>query len=177
MISFTLELWKKSYIDDVVKYADNKNIAKNLRDTFPFPYSYEDAVWYVNDCIEKGCKKQLTRAIVVDGRAVGSVGVFVKEDVYQKSAEIGYWLGEPFWGKGIMHQAVRQICQEAFLTFDIIRIFAEPFAHNIGSKRTLEKAGFSFEGIMKQSVYKYGEIFDSCMYALLKTDYEKHCFY
>jgi len=143
-----------------------------LRNVFPFPYTYEHAEWYVKKCIEKGEVNQLCRAIVVNGEAVGSIGVFVREDVYCKTAEVGYWLGEPFWNNGLMSEAVKQLCDEAFKTFDIIRIFAEPFAYNIGSRRTLEKAGFVLEGIMKKSVYKRGEIFDSCMYALIKENVE-----
>ena len=101
---------------------------------------------------------------------VGSVGIFVQGDVARKSAELGYWLGEPFWGKGVMSAAVRQICAEAFEKFDIVRIYAEPFAHNAASRKVLQKAGFTLEGIMKDSVCKNGEIFDSCMYALLKKE-------
>ena len=165
---FTLEVWKESYIADVAKHANNKKIADNLRDVFPHPYAYEDARWYINDCIEKGDRQQLCRAIVVDGEAVGSVGIFVRDDVYRRSAELGYWLSEAWWGKNIMSQAVRQLCEEAFQAFDIIRIFAEPYAYNTGSRKVLEKAGFQLEGILKDSVCKNDQIYDSCIYALLK---------
>lgn len=153
-MKFELKKWNIEYIGDVAKYANNEKIARNLRNAFPFPYTYEDAEWYVKNCIEKGDISQLCRVIVVDGEAVGSIGVFVRDDVYCKTAEVGYWLGEPFWNYGIMSEAVSQLCEEAFKTFDIVRIFAEPFAYNIGSRRTLEKAGFVLESIMKKSVYK-----------------------
>ena len=168
MMEFTLEKWRSDYIPDVAKYANNEKIADKLRDVFPFPYTPADAAWYVNDCIEKGDENQLCRAIVVNGEAVGSVGIFVKTDVYRKSAELGYWLGEPYWKKGIMTEAVKQLCAEAFATFDIVRIFAEPYAYNSGSRKVLEKVGFTLEGIMKNSVCKHGEIYDSCMYGLIR---------
>jgi len=167
-MNFTLEQWNKSYISSMAKHANNPKIADNLRDGFPHPYTSEDAEWYVNDCIEKNDCNQITRAIVVDGEAVGSVGIFIKDDVYRKSGELGYWLGEEYWGKGIMSAAVRQICKEAFAQFDIVRIFAEPYSHNTGSRRVLEKTGFTLEGVMKNSVCKHEKIYDSCMYALLK---------
>jgi ribosomal-protein-alanine N-acetyltransferase len=111
---------------------------------------------------------QYVRAIEIEGEASGSKGVFFKDDVYSKSAEIGYWLGEPFWNRGIVTEAIKRMCAHTFKNYDIVRIFAEPFAHNSGSRRALEKAGFSLEGILKNSVYKNGYIFDSCMYALIE---------
>jgi [ribosomal protein S5]-alanine N-acetyltransferase len=165
-MEFQLVEWNKSHIDGVVKHANNQKIADNLRDTFPFPYTYADAEWYVNDCMEKADSSQIARAIEVDGEVVGSIGIFVKDDVYRKSGELGYWLSEEYWGKGIMSEAVKQICKEAFERFDIVRIFAEPFSYNTGSRRVLEKAGFTLEGILKQSVCKHDKIYDSCMYAL-----------
>ena len=165
---FTLEPWHKDYIPDVAKFANNQKIADNLRDAFPFPYMFADAEGYVNLCIEKGDTNQLCRAIVVNRECVGSIGIFVGNDVYRKSGELGYWLGKPFWNEGIMTKAVKQICQATFVTFDIIRIFAEPFAHNEGSRKVLEKAGFTLEGVMKNSICKHEKIYDSCLYALLK---------
>ncbi|UWJ23541.1 GCN5-related N-acetyltransferase [Methanosarcina mazei TMA] len=99
---------------------------------------------------------------------MGSIALFIKNDVYCRSAEIAYWLGEPFWGRGIMSEAIKQLCQTAFEQYDIVRIFAEPYAHNFGSRKALEKAGFVLEGIMKKGIYKNGNYFDYCMYALIK---------
>lgn len=107
-------------------------------------------------------------AIVVDGHAVGSIGIFCGSDVYEKSGELGYWLAEEYWGQGIMTEAVKRICREAFEKFDIVRIYAEPYAYNIGSRSVLEKAGFSLEGTMKRAVCKWEKIYDCCIYALLK---------
>ena len=91
-------------------------------------------------------------------------------DVYRRSAELGYWLAEPHWGKGIMTGAVRRICAEGFARWDIVRIFAEPYAYTTPSRRVLEKAGFALEGVLRQSVWKRGKLLDSCMYALLRQE-------
>lgn len=167
-MKFELKKWDLEDSRDVAHYANNKKIAANLRNVFPYPYTLEDAEGYVRSCVENNEERQLCRAIVVDGHVAGSVGIFCQTDVYEKSAELGYWLAEEFWGNGIMTKAVKQLCREAFEKFDIIRIYAEPFAYNTGSRRVLEKAGFSLEGIMKKGVCKNGRIYDYCMYALLK---------
>ena len=170
MKEFKLRAWKAEDAQSLAQAANNPNIAKNLRNTFPNPYQLEDAVWYINDCISNAEKKQLNYAIEVDGQAVGGIGVFVKEDVYEKSAELGYWLSEDYWRNGITSRAVKAICKEAFEIFDIVRIFAEPFAYNAGSRRVLEKAGFTYEGTMRSGVYKNGEIHSYCMYSLLREE-------
>ena len=170
MTSFILRPWRQADIEAVAEAADNPNIAANLRNIFPSPYTLADAKWFVEDCIAQGETRQLMRAIAVNGRAAGSISVSRKDDVYEKSAELGYWLAEDYWGRGIMTEAVRQICREAFDRFDILRIFAEPFAENLGSRRVLEKAGFVCEGTMRMGVYKYGRVQSSCMYALLREE-------
>ena len=169
-MEFTLRKWKKEDAQEIAKAANNPKIANNLRNSFPHPYSINDAEWFITDCIAKEGKGQLTRAIEVDGKAVGSIGIFLMKDVYEKSAELGYWLAENYWRQGIVSRAVRMICREAFATFDLIRIFAEPFEHNTGSRRALEKAGFTYEGTMRNGVYKNGEIYSYCMYSLLRED-------
>ena len=172
MKDFKLRTWRTEDAESVARAANNPDIAKNLRNVFPNPYSLEDAKWYVNDCISNEGKHQIARAIVVDGQAVGSIGVFVKDDVYEKSAELGFWLSQDYWRNGIMSRAVRTICREAFAAFDIVRIFAEPFADNAGSRKVLEKAGFTYEGTMRNGVYKNGEIHSYCMYSLLREELE-----
>lgn len=168
-----LREWQKEDALTLAKIANNINIAKNLRNTFPYPYTLEDALWYINDCCGHEGHKQITRAIIIDGKVAGSIGVFIKDDVYEKSGELGYWLAEEYWGQGIMSEAVQQICQKAFDTFDIVRIYAEPFAYNQGSCKVLEKNGFIYEGTMKNGVYKNDRFYDYCMYALLKDDVKR----
>ncbi len=167
-MNFRLEKWKKEFAKDIAEYADNPHISCWLRNVFPNPYTLSDAEWYVNDCIKNENNNQLCYAIVVDEKAVGSIGVFLKNDVYCKSAELGYWLGEQFWKRGIMSEAVKMICKETFEKFDVLRIYAEPFADNKGSRKVLENCGFQLEGIMKKSVFKNNTFHDSCMYALVK---------
>lgn len=169
-MNFLLRPWRTEDAEDLVKAADNPKIAANLRNVFPSPYTLADANWFINDCISKGDSHGLTWAIEVDGKAAGGIGVTLLNDVYEKSAELGYWLSEEYWRQGIMSQAVQIICREAFKTFDIIRIFAEPFAHNAGSRGVLEKAGFTYEGTMRNGVYKNGQVYSYCIYSLLKEE-------
>ena len=173
-MNFSLRAWEFSDIDSLTSYANNAKIAANLRNAFPFPYSKSDAESYLSGCIRKGSERQLSLAIVVDGEAAGSIGIFLKDDVYEKSGELGYWLAEPFWGRGIVTAAVKEICAMAFHRYDLVRIFAEPYARNIASCRVLEKAGFELEGVLRKSVFKNGQILDSCLYALVKKEDEKN---
>ena len=170
MKDFKLRAWKTEDAEVLARAADNPKIAGNLRNVFPSPYTLEDAVWYINDCITSEGKGRIDCAIEVDGRPAGSITITVEEVVYGRSAELGYWLAEEHWNKGIMSGAVRQMCREAFAVFDIVRIYAEPFAYNTGSRRVLEKAGFTCEGIMRNGVYKNGQMHSYCMYALLKEE-------
>lgn len=170
MPQFTLRQWKQEDAEAIAIAANNEKIAANLRNSFPYPYTIEDAKCYVNGCIARGENQQLTKAIATDGKAIGSIGIFIQDDIYKKSAELGYWLSEEYWGKGIMTEAIKQICREAFDKFDIIRIFAEPFAYNTGSRRVLEKAGFTYEGTMRNGVFKNGKIHSYCMYSLLREE-------
>ena len=166
-MTVTLSPWREEMIPAVYAHARDPRIAASLRDVFPSPYRYEDAEVFVRDCMSREGQGQLCRAILVEGETVGSIGVFVQSGVYRRSAELGYWLAVPGWGKGIMAEAVK-----AFRAFDIVRIYAEPFARNTGSCRVLEKAGFTLEGTLRRSVYKGGEILDSRVYALLREELE-----
>lgn len=170
MTDFVLRPWRIEDTASLARFADNPRIAKNLRDAFPNPYTPDDARAYIKSSIANEGKGQLTRAIEVNGEAAGSVGVFTGSDVYSRSAELGYWLAEEYWGCGVMTRAVRQICREAFQAFDIVRIFAEPFESNAASRAVLEKAGFTFEGTMRSGVYKNGLVQSYCMYSLLRSE-------
>ena len=168
-MEFTLRKWSLADASNVARHANNEKIACNLRDGFPHPYTEENAVSYIKSCMVGNDTEMLCRAIVVNGEAVGSIGVFLGSDVYRKSAELGYWLSEEYWSRGMMTEAVKRICAEAFEKLDIVRIYAEPFGHNLGSRRVLEKAGFTYEGTMKCGVFKNGLIHDYCMYALMRN--------
>lgn len=150
----------------IARHADDEEVARWLRDAFPHPYSEADAQTFIEDCLTADPERQLLLAIAIDGEAVGSIGLFRGSDVYVKSAELGYWLGRDFWGRGVMTRAVEEICAMGFARWDIVRIHADPYAANVGSRRVLEKAGFTLEGTLRQSVFKRGRLQDSCVYAL-----------
>lgn len=169
-MNFILCPWREEDAAAIVSHANDLGVAANLRDVFPSPYTLADGEWFVRDCMEKEGKGQLCRVVVVDGKAVGSIGLFLGSDVYRKSAEMGYWLGRAYWGRGIMTAAVKAFCKEGFAAWDIARIYAEPFAANAGSRRVLEKAGFTLEGVLRSSVYKNGSLQDSCIYAKLREE-------
>ena len=167
-MNFILRPWRREDVEDVLRYANNDKIARNLRNIFPSPYIRTDAETFIESCIAADETRQMFRTIEAEGHAVGSIALSRGGDVYARTAELGYWLAEDYWGRGIMTQAVRQICEEGFeLWDDLVRVYAEPFAHNTASRRVLEKAGFTLEGVLRRSVFKRNEVHDSCMYALL----------
>ena len=166
-MEFRLRPWRLEDAPSTARWANDLEVARWLRDVFPNPYTLQDAEVFIQICLETG-ENNLYRAIEIDGQAVGSIALARGMDVYQKNAELGYWLGREFHGKGVMTQAVREICRMGFAQWDIGRIYAEPYAGNAGSRRVLEKAGFQLEGVLRRSVYKLGETQDSCMYSLLR---------
>ncbi len=165
-----LRPWRESDAASIVRYADDPKVAANLRDVFPSPYGMEDAELYVRECVAREGQGQLCRAVTVDGEAVGSIGLFLGKDVYRRSAELGYWLGRPFWGRGIGTEAVRRMCALGFGSWDIVRIWAEPYARNTASRRVLEKAGFTLEGTLRSGAWKNGALLDCCVYGLLREE-------
>ena len=167
-MKFELRDWKLSDAQSIVPLANNEKIAGNLRNTFPYPYTLDDAHLFITKSIHQNKRKQLNKAIIINDSASGSISLLKQDDVSCKSGELGFWLGEPYWGQGIMTEAINQICKTAFDDSDSIRIYARPFAENEKARKTLEKAGFELEGIFKNSIYKNGKIMDSCMYALTK---------
>ncbi len=160
--------WRIEDAYDLAEALNNKNIQNNLRDGLPYPYREDDAKGYIKAMID-GDKDQIYAfAITVNDKAVGSIGVFRKDNIHSKTAEMGYYVAEPYWGQGIGTSAVKQICDYIFDHTDIIRIFAEPFAYNIGSCRILEKAGFLCEGTLRKNAVKNGVILDMKMYARVR---------
>jgi len=162
----TIRPWKETDLDDLVKFAGNLNIAKNLTDAFPHPYTRQDGERFIATAIENGPTKFF--AIDVNGQAVGSIGIFPQSDIHAKNAEIGYMLSQEYWGQGIMIEAVRQLVEYAFETFDITRIFARPFGTNKSSQRVLEKSGFALEAHFEKTLFKHGEFIDELVYAKRK---------
>lgn len=161
-----LKPWTLNDLDYLVKYANNKKIADNLTDAFPYPYTVEDGIKFIT----KWNLDNPTRAfaIEVNGKPVGSIGVFPQSDIHSKNAEMGYWLAEEFWGFGITTRAVKQIVEYGFKTFDINRIFARPFNTNKASQKVLEKAGLKLEARFEKTVIKNGIYRDELFYAARK---------
>ena len=162
-----LRAWKPGDEPSLVRHANSRTIWRNLRDAFPHPYTLVDAKRWIE--VANPSKPITNFAIVVDGAAVGAIGLVLREDVFRRSAEIGYWLGEEFWGRGIVSEAVRAVTEYAFETFDLCRVYAGVFEWNPASMRVLEKAGYEFECRMKKSVTKDGETIDELIYALVRA--------
>ncbi len=160
--------WAPEDSDPLQRYANNRNIWIKLRDEFPHPYTLEDARAFISRVAQE--KPETLYAIAKSSEAVGGIGLRLGSDIHRKTAELGYWLAEPFWGKGIMSQAVQAFTRYAFEMFDLQRIYAEPFESNRSSARVLEKAGFLCEGRMRASIYKDGKVLDSFLYALTRVN-------
>jgi RimJ/RimL family protein N-acetyltransferase len=150
----------------LARHANNRRIALNMRDRFPHPYTLDDAhAWIAHTLVET----PLTNwAITTEDEVAGGIGLIRQDDVSRQSAEIGYWIGEAFWGRGIATEAVRGVSLRAFDDFDLCRVFATVFDGNAGSARVLEKAGYSFEGRMRRAILKEGVVRDALLYALVR---------
>ena len=166
-----LRPWSIGDAGQLAVIADNKKIADNLRDGFPFPYFLKDAKNWLNIILPENYPPRFF-AITIDKKLVGSIGIVTKTDIYRKNFEIGYFLAEGQWGKGIATQAIKAATSYAFKDFDIVRVYAEPFSDNIGSRRALEKAGFTLEATLRKNVIKNDIIKDSCIYSVLKEDFK-----
>ena len=165
-MEWKLRKWQDSDVDSILKHANNFNIAKYLTNQFPHPYNIEDAKNYL--LLVRDNNPTNVFAIEVDGEAAGSIGIFPQADIHCKNAEIGYWLSEEYWGKGIVTEAIKQVVDYGFKTFDITRIFARPFSNNKKSQRVLEKAGFKLEGKFEKVLFKNGEYLDEFVFAIRK---------
>ena len=152
----------------LVAYADNRNVSRNLRDRFPYPYTPEVADWWIKHVA--GEDPEVSFAIATADELIGGIGVVLGEDIHHRSAEIGFWLGEPFWGRGIVTAAVIAFTPWAFQRFDLLRIWGGVFESNPASARVLEKAGYDFEGRHRAAVVKDGRTLDELIYARLRRE-------
>ena len=162
----TVRSWEWRDRNAIVRHANNRNVWINLRDRFPYPYTDADARNWLDLVV--GHQPETNFAIDVAGEAVGGIGFIMQPDVARRSAEIGYWLGEEFWGRGIVSEALSAVTDHAFANHDLCRIFAHVFDWNRASARVLEKAGYDFEGRMRKSVTKDGQTIDQLMYAIVR---------
>ena len=162
--------WIRSYerrdTQALMKYANNPNVSRNLREAFPYPYTRRDASLWIESALAQD--EETHFAIATDKELIGGIGFQMQGDVHRRSAELGYWLGEPFWGRGIATLAVRTMIGHAFGHFDLVRLYAYVFAGNPASERVLEKTGFVCEGTLRQSVLKNERLLDQKLFALIR---------
>ena len=166
LASCTVRSWEWRDRDAIVRHANNRNVSINLRDRFPHPYTANDARRWLESVV--GRDPETNFAIAVADEAVGGIGFTVQDDVAHRSAEIGYWLGEEFWGRGIATDALIAVTDYAFANYDLCRLYAHVFEWNQPSARVLEKAGYVFEGRLRKSVTKEGKTIDQLMYAVIR---------
>jgi [ribosomal protein S5]-alanine N-acetyltransferase len=160
--------FKKSDKASIAKYANNHKIWRNVRNAFPHPYTEADAEWWVNAAIEEAVPTKF--AIEVDGQAIGGIGFIPQEDIHIKTVELGYWIGEEYWSKGIITSVLKAFSNYIFENFDIIRLEAHVYHWNIGSMKALEKAGFHKEAVLKKRAFKDGEYVDEHIFAKFKDE-------
>ena len=162
--------WELSDAKDLAAALSNKKVQDNLRDGLPYPYTEQDGKEFISAMLSADENETFAFAIMVDDKVVGSIGIFRQGNIHSQTAELGYYIAEEYWDKGIMTEAVKQICEYVFGDSDIIRIYAEPFAYNIASCRVLEKAGFQYEGTLRSNAVKNSKVIDMKMYSLLKEE-------
>ena len=162
--------WELSDAKDLAAALSNKKVQDNLRDGLPYPYTEQDGKEFISAMLSADENETFAFAITVDDKVVGSIGIFRQGNIHRQTAELGYYIAEEYWSKGIMTEAVKQICEYVFAKSDIIRIYAEPFAYNIASCRVLEKVGFQYEGTLRSNAVKNGKVIDMEMYSLLKAE-------
>ncbi|MBS5523261.1 MAG: GNAT family N-acetyltransferase [Clostridiales bacterium] len=162
--------WELSDAADLAAVISNKKVQDNLRDGLPYPYTQQDGTDFISAMLSADKNDIFSFAVTIDNKAIGSIGVFRQSNIHWQTAELGYYIAEEYWGKGITTEAVKQICEYVFRKSNIIRIYAEPFAYNKASCRVLEKAGFQYEGTLRKNAVKNGKVLDMKMYSLLREE-------
>jgi RimJ/RimL family protein N-acetyltransferase len=165
--NFELREWQMTDAASLAENANNIRIWNNLRDALPHPYSEEDGKQYIQMVLDKP-KPTTNLTIAVDGKAIGSIGIVLHTDIERITAELGYFIGENYWNRGITTEAVKQMTAYSFANFQLHKIYATPFDFNIASQKVLQKAGFEREAILKQAAIKNGKIIDLHYYSLIK---------
>jgi len=162
-----IEPWSMDHLESMAFYANNINVARRLRDIFPHPYSIEDGKQFIQK--QLNCNPAENFAVIANGKAIGSIGLMPKRDIYCKNAEIGYWIAESFWGKGIVSTLVPKVVAYGFEHFDIDRIYAVVSHRKPASCRVLEKCRFQLEARLESTLFKQGEFHDELIYAVRKN--------
>lgn len=162
----TIRPWRLDDAESIARHANNRKIWLGVRDLFPHPYTIQDAHEFLQRAMSE--QPEMKFCVEVESAAAGGIGVHPGQDVHRHTATVGYWLGEQFWGRGIMTEVVTAVTDFCFASFPLRRISAEVFSNNPASARVLEKAGFNFEGRLKNHVFKDGKLLDTLLYARIK---------
>lgn len=165
-MQITLRPWHINDLDALVTLANNKNIAQYMADVFPHPYTAEKGKAFIEFANSNPTSSIF--AIIVNNKPVGSIGLHLQTDILRKNAEIGYWLGEEHWGKGVMTKAIEYIIGYGFKNLDIVRIFARIYGTNIASQKVVEKSNFKLEAKFEKTIFKNNEFLDELIYAVRK---------
>jgi ribosomal-protein-alanine N-acetyltransferase len=168
-VGLVFRSWRSRDVDALCRHANDRAVWRGLLDRFPHPYTASDAERWIS-LNHATLSAPLNFAIELDGEAIGGVGLDRRQDVFQGTAEIGYWVAKAYWGRGIATAAATFICDYAFGTFPLERLQAGVFGGNRASARVLEKAGFTFEGCLRRAVRKEGKVMDLLMYARLRDE-------
>ncbi len=166
-MNFKLRPWAITDLESLVQCANNFKIARFMTDQFPHPYQPENGRAFIEFATKADPPNIM--AIEIEGRASGGIGLHPQHDVYRKNAEMGYWLAEPYWGKGIITAAIIEMVEYGFRNFEINRIFARPFGSNLASQRVLQKANFILEAKFEKSIFKKGKFDDELIFAVRKN--------
>ena len=170
MTKCEIRKWRLADAKDLAMALSNKKVQDNLRDGLPYPYTEQDGEDYISLMLDADENNTFAFAVTVGEKVTGSISAFRQDNIHRQSAELGYYIAEEYWGKGIMTEAVKKLCNYVFTHTDIIRIYAEPFSYNIASCCVLEKAGFTCEGTLRSNAVKNGKVQDMKMYSKLKTE-------
>lgn len=166
---FRLRPWSLDDVDALVVLADDAEVSRGLSDRFPFPYTRADAVHFIG---ATSTAPGLVRAIEVEGRLAGGISMQPGSDTQRLGANIGYWLGKDYWGRGLMSRVVPVWCRHLFAHYGLERLQTTVFSNNPASARVLLKSGFQHEGTMRQAAFKHRQMFDLLMFGLLRSDIE-----
>jgi RimJ/RimL family protein N-acetyltransferase len=163
---YQIRPWAERDVVSLQRFANNRNVWLNLRDIFPHPYTLKDAEDWIGFVLTETPIRSF--AVASEKEAIGGIGLEFGMDVHSQTAELGYWLAEPYWGRGIMTNAVSCYTEFSLQHYDLLRIFAEPYANNYASRRVLEKSGYILEGIKRMSVIKDGKVLDQALYGVIR---------
>lgn len=167
-MDFTLTKWNQSYIDDFMLSTDDPHLSDNLCESLPYPMDIAFAQEYIRERMFNSEERQMCRAVLVDGHAVGGVDVIFGSGVFERSAELSLWIAKPYRGQGLGSAVIRKICDEIFWNYNIIRIESHPYCHHEIACAALSKAGFMHEGTVHSAIYKDGSFHDYEIFAVIK---------